>query len=110
MANHDCASCAGDTAKKEIAMVTMTEAAWDRAEERHFKEKNFLKKIIIALIALLVLSNLIIIGIFTYERLQYDYASYEAITDQGGDAKIYGNDGDVYDGDSEAENKNEKNS
>lgn len=33
----------------------------------------------------------------------YDYASYEAITDDGGDANIIGSDGDIYNGYSEAE-------
>ena len=33
----------------------------------------------------------------------YDYSSYEAITDDGGDANIIGNDGDIYNGYSETE-------
>ena len=33
----------------------------------------------------------------------YDYASYEAITDNGGDANIIGNDGDIYNGYGEIE-------
>ena len=33
----------------------------------------------------------------------YDYASYEAITDDGGDANIIGNDGDIYNGYGEIE-------
>ena len=33
----------------------------------------------------------------------YDYASYEAITDDCGDANIIGNDGDIYNGYGEAE-------
>ena len=33
----------------------------------------------------------------------YDYASCEAITDDGGDANIIGSDGDIYNGYSEAE-------
>lgn len=110
MSDKNCTACKSDPEKKELATVTMSEAAWDRNEERHYNEKKALKKIIIALIALLVASNLIIIGIFTYERLQYDYASYEATTDQGGDAKIYGNKGDVYDGYSETEDQNKENS
>lgn len=38
-----------------------------------------------------------------YAWCQYDYASYESITDDGGDANIIGNDGDIVNGDSEAE-------
>ena len=36
----------------------------------------------------------------------YDYSSYEAITDNGGDANIIGNDGDIYNVDGEAEETN----
>ena len=36
----------------------------------------------------------------------YDYASYEAITDDGGDANIIGNDGDIYNGYGEVEETN----
>ena len=44
-----------------------------------------------------------------YDRTAYsqdikdDYASYEAITDDGGDANIIGNDGDIYNGYGEIE-------
>ena len=38
-----------------------------------------------------------------YAWTSYDYASYEAITDDGGDANIIGNDGDIYNGYGEAE-------
>ena len=36
----------------------------------------------------------------------YDYSSYEAITDNGGDANIIGNDGDIYNGYGEVEKTN----
>ena len=36
----------------------------------------------------------------------YDYASYESITDDGGDANIIGNDGDIYNGYGEVEKTN----
>ena len=36
----------------------------------------------------------------------YDYAGYESITDDGGDANIIGNDGDIYNGYGEAEKTN----
>lgn len=40
MAERNCLSCKGEHEKKKIATVTMSEAAWDRNEERHRKEKN----------------------------------------------------------------------
>ena len=42
-------------------------------------------------------------AIFTYAWLQYDYSSYEAITDDGCDANIIGNDGAIYNGYGEIE-------
>lgn len=41
--------------------------------------------------------------IFTYAWLQYDHSSYEAITDDGGDANIIGNDGSICNGYGEIE-------
>lgn len=57
---------------------------------------------LIVAIALLFASS----AIFTYAWLRYDYASYEAITDDGGDANIIGNDGDIYNGYGEIEETN----
>ena len=55
--------------------------------------------IVIVCICLLFASN----AAWLYAWCQYDYASYEAITDDGGDANIIGNDGDIVNGDSEVE-------
>ena len=55
------------------------------------------KRVWIALIICIVMllaSN----AAWLYAWCQYDYASYEAITDNGGDANIIGNDGDIYNG------------
>ena len=64
-------------------------------------ERN-VKRMIVAIvtaIALLFASN----ALWLWAWMQYDYASYEAITDDGGDANIIGNDGDIYNGYGEAE-------
>jgi hypothetical protein len=44
--------------KNEITMVTMSEAAWDRAEERHRREKKALVAGIVVSVALAVVSNI----------------------------------------------------
>lgn len=64
-------------------------------------ERN-VKRMIVALvvaIALLFASN----ALWLWAWMQYDYESYEAITDNGGDANIIGNDGDIYNGYGEIE-------
>jgi hypothetical protein len=64
-------------------------------------ERN-VKRMVVALvtaIALLFASN----ALWLYAWMQYDYESYEAITDDGGDANIIGNDGDIYNGYGETE-------
>lgn len=61
-----------------------------------------IKRLWIALIVavcLLFASN----AAWLFAWTSYDYASYEAITDDGGDANIIGNDGDIYNGYGEAE-------
>lgn len=67
-------------------------------------ERN-VKRMIVALvaaIALLFASN----ALWLWAWMQYDYESYEAITDNGGDANIIGNDGDIYNGYGEVETEN----
>lgn len=64
-------------------------------------ERN-VKRMIVALvaaIALLFASN----ALWLYAWMRYDYESYAAITDDGGDANIIGNDGDIYNGYGETE-------
>ena len=67
--------------------------------ERNVKRMAF--AIIIAVI-LLFASN----ALWLWAWMQYDYESYEAITDNGGDANIIGQDGNIYNGDGEIEEKN----
>lgn len=71
------------------------EAEMDR-QERRFRR---LIRIVIALIAAIVIMN----GAWLYAWMQYDYVSYEAVTDAGGDANVIGNDGDIYNGDSKTQ-------
>lgn len=64
-------------------------------------ERN-IRRMAIALIVSIVLmfaSN----ALWLWAWMQYDYESYEAITDDGGDANIIGQDGNIYNGYSEAE-------
>ena len=64
-------------------------------------ERN-VKRMLVAIvtaIALLFASN----ALWLWAWMQYDYESYEAITDNGGDANIIGNDGDIYNGYGEIE-------
>ena len=94
MAN--CETCKGKEAHApESVPYIVHESSMARMERQ-------IKRLWIALIvavALLFASS----AIFTCAWLQYDYASYEAITDDGGDANIIGNDGDIYNGYGEAE-------
>ena len=59
---------------------------------------------LIVAVCLLFASN----AAWLYAWTLYDYVSYEAITDDGGDANIIGNDGDIYNGYSEIEETNEE--
>lgn len=54
---------------------------------------------LIVAVCLLFASN----AAWLYAWTLYDYTSYEAITDDGGDANIIGNDGDIYNGYGETE-------
>jgi hypothetical protein len=67
-------------------------------------ERNVKRMVValIAAIALLFASN----ALWLWAWMQYDYESYEAITDNGGDANIIGNDGDIYNGYGEVETEN----
>ena len=71
------------------------EAEMDR-QERRFRRIIW---VVVALIAAIVIMN----AAWLYAWMQYDYVSYEAVTDAGGDANVIGNDGDIYNGDSETQ-------
>ena len=82
--------------KRDIAVpFVVYEAEMDR-QERRFRRLIW---IVIALIAAIVIMN----GAWIYAWMQYDYVSYEAVTDAGGDANVIGNDGDIYNGYSETQ-------
>jgi hypothetical protein len=59
---------------------------------------------LIVAVCLLFTSN----AAWLYAWTLYDYVSYEAITDDCGDANIIGNDGDIYNGYSEIEETSEE--
>lgn len=85
MACETCNSAIPEIGQKEIAVA--------------FAER-MVKRLWIALIIAVVLvfaSN----AAWLYAWMQYDYVSYEAVTSDGGDANIIGNDGDIYNGYSE---------
>lgn len=72
--------------------------------------KDNFKKVWIALIISIIL-NLLIVGAFTYERLQYDYAgeTTETITvdgKSGGNANYIGNNGDIINGENNSKEIN----
>ena len=94
MAN--CETCKGKDAHAPESVPYIVHESSTARMERQIKR---LWIALIVAIALLFASS----AIFTYAWLQYDYASYEAITDDGGDANIIGNDGDIYNGYGEIE-------
>ena len=91
-----CNSCGTESQHVNVPYV-VHESAVARQERQ-------IKRMWIALIvavALIFASN----AIWLYAWMQYDYESYEAITDNGVDANIIGNDGDIYNGYGEVETK-----
>jgi hypothetical protein len=42
----------------DIAMITMSEAAWERNEERHRREKKNILAVLVVAIALLAITNM----------------------------------------------------
>ena len=87
--------------KRDIGVPFIVyEAEMDR-QERRFRRLIW---IVVALIAAIVVMN----GAWLYAWMQYDYVSYEAVTDAGGDANVIGNDGDIYNGYSETQETDSK--
>ena len=90
--------------------VTVPYVALEAAQARNEREKKrLLIWVIISWIA-----TLLIVGIFTYERLQYDYTgTYEEIivdAEDNGNANYIGQDGNIYNGkDNSAENDTQEN-
>ena len=96
MAN--CETCKKVQSTPENVPYIVHESSMARME-RHIKR---LWIAVIVAVCLLFASNAGLLFAWT----SYDYASYEAITDDGGDANIIGSDGDIYNGYSEAEKAN----
>lgn len=85
-----CENCKKAQNSPESVPYIVHESSMARSERQ-------IKRLWIALIVavcLLFASNVA----WLYALTLYDYASYEAITDDGGDANIIGNDGDIYNG------------
>lgn len=89
--------------KEKRTMESVPETIAYRAyEEQGARNWLVVKRLVWAIIvsvALLFASN----ALWLWAWMQYDYESYEAITDNGGDANIIGNDGDIYNGYGETE-------
>ena len=96
MAN--CETCKKVQSTPENVPYIVHESSMARME-RHIKR---LWIAVIVAVCLLFASN----AGWLFAWTSYDYASYEAITDDGGDANIIGSDGDIYNGYSEAEKAN----
>lgn len=97
----NCATCKGEE-KKELAMITMSEAAWERNEERHRKEKRNLLIALLIAVFLIVISN---IGWLIYES-QFDVEEIYVESTADGHANYIGQDGDIHNGTSESAKEN----
>lgn len=60
--SNKCTSCGGD--KKSVAMISMSEANWERHENRHAKDKKTLFLIAVTATALFILSNVVWMAAF----------------------------------------------
>ena len=95
------ANCKECKEQRMVASVPET-IAYRAYEEQGARNWLVVKRLVWAIIvsvALLFASN----ALWLWAWMQYDYESYEAITDNGGDANIIGNDGDIYNGYGEIE-------
>jgi hypothetical protein len=91
--------------EKRVEVSTPENVPYIVHEAAMARNERNVKRMIVALvaaIALLFASN----ALWLWAWMQYDYESYEAITDDGGDANIIGNDGDIYNGYGETETEN----
>lgn len=102
MAEKKCNNCGTNSTPASVSYV-VHESAMARAER---EKKRLWILLIISWVAVLL-----IVGIFTYERLQYDYTSetYEEVvvdSKDGGNANYIGNDGDIINGENNSEKDN----
>lgn len=93
MAN--CETCKKVQSSPENVPYIVHESSMARME-RHIKR---LWIAVIVAVCMLFASN----AGWLFAWTSYDYSSHEAITDDGGDANIIGNNGDIYNGYVEAE-------
>ena len=92
-----CNNCGTEEKKVNVPFVVYQATA--------ARQERQIRRMWIALIVSIVLlfaSN----AFWLWAWMQYDYESYEAITDNGGDANIIGNDGDIYNGYGEIKTEN----
>ena len=97
-----CNNCGTEKAPASVPYVVQ-ESAMARAERE--------KKRLWILLIIYWVAVLLVVGIFTYERLQYDYTSetYEEVivdSKDGGNANYIGNDGDIINGENNSEKDN----
>lgn len=95
------AKCKECKEQRMVASVPET-IAYRAYEEQGARNWLVVKRLVWAIIVSVILlfaSN----ALWLWAWMQYDYESYEAVTDNGGDANIVGNDGDIYNGYGEAE-------
>lgn len=88
--------------------VNVPYVALEAAQARNEREK----KRLLILVIISWIATLLIVGIFTYERLQYDYTgTYEEIivdAEDNGNANYIGQDGNIYNGEDNGTENNEK--
>ena len=97
-----CNNC--NTAENQNVMVPYV--ALEASQARNEREK----KRLIVLVIISWIATLLIVGIFTYERLQYDYTgTYEEIivdAEDNGNANYIGQDGNIYNGEDYSKEEN----
>ena len=92
----NCNNCIAD--KKELSIVTMSSADWQRNEQRHERREKRHIWVIVLLIVLLVASN---IAWVVYENSFEEVITTEEIivdADGNGNANYIGQDGNIYNG------------
>lgn len=88
----------------EKDMVTVPYFVYEAAQSRSERNVNFLVKVVIIALVLLFLSN----ALWLWAWFQYDYESYTIESHDGGHANYIGNDGDIYNGESESKETNQE--
>lgn len=104
-----CTNCI--SAKEAIELKDMPPVPFAAHEAEVARQERQIKRMWIALIVAWSVV-LAIVGIFTYERLQYDYTgTYEEIivdAEDNGNANYIGQDGNIYNGENNGAENNEE--